>query len=133
MNELLTAASVLLAIVGVLYALWHDDIKAALAKEMPKHKEDRGRFISKLSSVLWSRAIPLAIASLSVGLVFFPPCIQLVRESFSLYQSLGFANLANYDAIATSLVLVEVFVLTLAVQSVISAYKLWSAIRTAKR
>jgi hypothetical protein len=115
MNELLTAASVLLAITGVLYALWHDDIVSALSLKMPQHKEDRGEYDKKLESVLWSRAVLLLLATLCIMLVYLPPSIGIVLSSFSGYSSLGFENFKNYDPIATSFVLVEMFTSVLAV------------------
>lgn len=133
MNELLTAASVLLAITGVLYALWHDDIVNAIAKVMPQHKEDRGEFDKNLKSVLLSRAIPLLLATLCIMLVYLPPSIGIIASSFKGYCSLGFENFQNYDPIATSFVLVEVFTSVLAVQSIVYVWKLMSKLRASNR
>lgn len=133
MNELLTAASVLLAITGVLYALWHDDIVSAISMVMPKHREDRGGFEKKLKSVLWSRAIPLMLATLCIMLVYLPPSIGIIASSFQGYSSLGFENFRNYDPIATSFVLVEVFTSVLAIQSVVYVSNLLFKLRVSKR
>jgi len=133
MNELLTAASVLLAITGVLYALWHDDIVSALSLKMPQHKEDRGEYDKKLKSVLWSRAVPLLLATLCIMLVYLPPSIGIVVSSFTAYNSLGFENFKNYDPIATSFVLVEVFTSVLASQSIVYVVKFVSKLRASKR
>ncbi|KKA46005.1 hypothetical protein [Salinivibrio sp. KP-1] len=133
MNELLTAASVLLAITGVLYALWHDDIVSATSMVMPPHKENRGEFKKTLKSVLWSRAIPLLLATLCIMLVYLPPSVGIIASSLRGYCSLGFDNFKNYDPIATSFVLVEVFTSVLAVQSVVYVWKLLSKLRASKR
>lgn len=133
MNELLTAASVLLAITGVLYALWHDDIVNAISMVMPQHKEDRGEFDKKLKSALWSRAIPLFIATVCIMLVYLPPSIGIILSSFQGYRSLGLEYLQNYDPIATSFVLVEVFTSVLAIQSVVYVSKLLFKLRASKR
>lgn len=133
MNELLTAASVLLAITGVLYALWHNDIVSALSLKMPPHKENRGEYDKKLKSVLWSRSIPLLLATLCIMLVYLPPSIGIALSSFSGYSSLGFENFKNYDPIATSFILVEVFTSVLAIQSIIYVVKFVSRLRASKR
>lgn len=133
MNELLTAASVLLAITGVLYALWHDDIVNAISMVMPQHKEDRGEFKNNLKSVLWSRAIPLLLATLCIMLVYLPPIIGIIASSVQGYSSLGFGNFRNYDPIATSFVLVEVFTSVLAIQSFVYVWRLNSKLRASER
>ena len=132
MNELLTAASVLLAITGVLYALWHDDIVDATAMDMPKHKEDRDEFKKRILSVLLSRAVPLSLSTLCIALVYLPPSISIFKFSLSYYIYFGFDNFANYDPIATSFVLVEVFTLALSVQSLIYVWRLYSKLRDSK-
>ncbi|MCG5497503.1 hypothetical protein [Ectothiorhodospira variabilis] len=133
MNELLTAASVLLAITGVLYALWHDDIVNAISMVMPQHKEDRGEFEKKLKSVLLSRAIPLLMATLCIMLVYLPPSIGIILSSFQGYRAFGLEQFQNYDSIATSFVLVEVFTSVLAIQSAVYVWKLLSKLRASKR
>lgn len=133
MNELLTAASVLLAITGVLYALWHDDIVNAISMTMPPHEEDRGKFKTNLKSALWSRAIPLLLATLCIMLVYLPPSIGIIVSSAQGYSSLGFGNFSNYDPIATSFVLVEVFTSVLAIQSIVYVWKLCFRLRASKR
>jgi|GEM_PF-1034509 len=133
MSELLTAASVLLGIIGVLNAIWYDDIKSGLSKKMPPHKEDRAGIISDLKSILWARAFPLSLASTCIGLVFLPPSIQIILQSGKAYIDFGICNILNYDPIATSLVLVQIFMCALATQSVVSAFKLYLKIKSGER
>lgn len=126
MSDLLSAASLLLAIVGVLNGIWYAEISAALELDLPHHTEDRQRHLRKIRSVLWGKAVPLALASLSVSLVFLPPSVMIAIESLNGYSKQGISFLNNYDAIATSLVLVEVFAAVLAVHSIVWLAKLWS-------
>jgi len=116
MDSLLTAASVLLALVGVVYALWYEELKQAIEREMPRHLADRETILSHLRSVYWSRAVPLTVASISVTLVFVPPALDIVADSAQQYVRYGIANIKNYDATATSVVLIEVFLIMLSVQ-----------------
>lgn len=125
MSDLLSAASLLLAIVGVLNGLWYAEISAALSLDLPRHKEDRQGHLSKIRSVLWGKAVPLALASLSVTLVFLPPSAMIAVDSLKGYSKHGISFLTNYDAIATSFVLVEIFAAVLAVHSISWLFKLW--------
>jgi len=126
------AASVILAITGVQYALWYDDIVGAKGMTMPPHKEDRGNFKKCLSSVLWSRAVPLFLSTLCIFLVYLPPSIGIFISSFRAYMSFGFENLYNYDPIATSFILVEFFTTVLTIQSIIYVWKIFSKLRASE-
>jgi hypothetical protein len=125
MSDLLSAASLLLAIIGVLNSLWYAEISAALALKLPRHAEDRQAPLLSIRSVLWAKSVPLALASLSVSLVFLPPSLMIAIESLKGYYKYGIAFLNNYDAIATSFVLVEVFATVIAAHSIVWACKLW--------
>lgn len=133
MNELLTAASVLLAITGVLYAMWHDDILGATSMVMPQHYEDREAFKKHLQSVFWSKAIPLCVATLCISMVYLPPTISIAIASTREYALLGLKNVNNYDPIATSFVLVEAFTAVLATQSIVYVWKILSKLRASER
>lgn len=117
MTDLLSAASLLLAIVGVFYGLWYNDISSALATPLPKHVLDKAAPLKQIRTVLFSKAIPLATASCSAALVFLPSTLGIIRESACGYATQGAAFVLTYDALKTSLVLVEVFTLVLAANS----------------
>jgi hypothetical protein len=129
MDSLLTAASVLLALIGVVYALWYEELKQAIEREMPRHHEDREPILIHLRSVYWSRAVPLTLASISVTAVFVPPAIDIVVESAQQYARYGIRNIGNYDAVATSIVLIEVFLIMLSVQVTATMVRLRRHIR----
>jgi hypothetical protein len=114
MSDLLAAASLLTAIVGVLYALWFAEIIEALNKEVPKHAANRIRPRMEVSAVWFSRALPLAVASGSVAATFLPPAVLLASESWQRFKTAGLPTATSYDPISTSLCLVEVFSLVLA-------------------
>ena len=126
MNDLLSAASLLLTIVGVIYGLWYGEITKAIddgSKLPPRvHPEDRVAPVKKLCECLRSKAIPLSIASICVSLVFLPPSMALV---FHFVR----ACFQRYDAIATSFIIVEIFSLALAYLSLHRALKLWRLTR----
>lgn len=126
MADLLSAASLLLAIIGVLNGLWYAEIKSILLLDLPIHKEDRQVHLKNIRSVLWGKAIPLTLASVSVFFVFLPPCLTIAIRSWNGYARHGISFLLRYDAIATSLVLVEIFASVVAVHSIIWLIKLWN-------
>ena len=133
MDSLLTSVSVLLALIGVVYALWYEELKQANERKLPRHREDREPVLDHLCSVYWSRAVPLTVASFSVTAVFAPPAVDIVAESAKQYLLIGVGNIANYDAIATSLVLIEVFLIMLSVQVGATMLRLRRRIREHRR
>jgi hypothetical protein len=116
-NDLLSALSLLLAVIGVLYGLWYREILDVIGTPVPDHPENRRGPYLKVKEILLSRALPLSVASASVALVFLPPSIALISESISQYSRLGGRNLAHYDPIGTAFCLVELFVISFAVHS----------------
>lgn len=128
MSDLLSAASLLLTVVGVIYGLWYAEISNAI-NEVPKipplsRPEDRAAPLRRLRQVLHSKAIPLAIASVCVALVFLPPSAALVLQFVHGCFRLGPSILLKYDAIATSFIAVELFSLALAYLSFARAWQL---------
>lgn len=129
MSDLLSAASLLLTVVGIFYGLWYVDISTAIdsGTKLPSHDhpEDRAAPIKRLHEILRSKAIPLSVASLCVALVFLPPSLKIVIAfSVDLVQ-VGPSLLRQYDAIATAFVVVELFSLGLACASTVRAFRLW--------
>jgi len=128
MNDLLAAASLLLTVVSVLYGLWYEEISKAIenARKLPPASlvEDRVAPLKKMRATLYSRAIPLAIASICVALVFLPPSVTIMFHFAHRFCQLGLSIFMKYDAIVASFVLVELFALFLAYLSLARAWKL---------
>ena len=102
MSDLVSAASLLLAVLGVLYGLWYPEIIEALDIKVPAFREDRNKPIQQVVSVLYGRAIPLAVAALGVSLIFLPDALEITRRSIQNYLGKGFEALTNYNAVQTS-------------------------------
>ena len=118
MGDLLSAASLLLAIVSVIYGLWYNEIVTATETRVPPHIEDREAPRLVVHHVLIARAVPVTVGACLVAMVFLPDVVEIFAKSVKLLVTRGgTANLA-YDAVATSLCLVEVFAITLAIHTV---------------
>jgi hypothetical protein len=128
MGDLLSAASLLLTVVGVIYSLWYQEISQAIdsAPQLPPpdHREDRAEPRKKLRAVLRTKALPLSVASICIALVFLPPSVALVFQFVHEYHQVGFSIFLKYDAITVSFILVELFSLSFAYLSSVRAWKL---------
>jgi hypothetical protein len=124
MSDLLSAASLLLAVLGVLYGLWYPEIIDALGIKVPEYAEDRKRPYREVSSVLYSRALPLTIASLGVSLIFLPDAIKIVKDTVLEFQVQGITHLKNYSAVRAAFCFVVAMSITIAVHLTILSVKL---------
>jgi len=124
MSDLLSSASLLLAVLGVLYGLWYPEIIAALEIKVPDFVEDRKRPYRQVSSVLYSRAFPLTIAAIGVSLIFLPDALKIVSDTVIEYQAQGIAYIRNYSAVHTAFCFVVAMSIAIAVHLTIFSVKL---------
>jgi hypothetical protein len=106
MSDKLSAASLLLAIVAVLYGMWYPQLTQALDTKVPPHEPDRRKPQREVRELCNQRAIPLTSAAIGVALVFLPDAVAIVAESAGVLRSEGL-QLRTYDSVATAFVLVE--------------------------
>ena len=99
-GALLSAASLLLAVLGMLYSLWHSSIQRALdfTPDNACPDQDREHYF-EAGSTLVVKAVPLAVVSAALSALFYvPTCWPIVRTSLSSidgnYQPVWAAHLA---------------------------------------
>jgi len=127
MSDLLSASSLLLAIAAILFSLWYPEIVRALKLEdtMKKFKLDNVGARKDVSSVILSKALPVAIVSLSVTSIFLPDALRIAKDSFDIYAKVGFLVLENYDAVRTAYCFVTVLSAFLTVYMWVLVYDLF--------
>ena len=131
MGDLLSASSLLLAVIGILYGFWYGELHECKNIKIPKRAPDRTKYRIKVIGILWSRALPLATSSVLLAAVFLPDAIRLVTESFLFYLKNGF-SFSTYDSIKTAFCVVVGFKIVLAVYLSISLFQildLWNNLR----
>lgn len=105
MSDLLSSASLLLTLIALLYGLWYQQIVSAIEIAVESQPADRKPAHKYARSVQWTKAVPLAIATLVLTAVFAPESLAIVIAS--LKSIAGFGWFRHYDAVSTSLVLVN--------------------------
>lgn len=98
MSDLLSAASLFLAVIGLLYSVWYGEITMALATDVPKHREDRGSAIREMRTVYRTRALPLALASVTLAVVLIPDLVSVVLSAINAVSQEGAAAITLFDA-----------------------------------
>jgi hypothetical protein len=114
MSDLLSAASLLMAIAAILFSLWYSEIANALEIVPKQYSEDNKASRQTINAVLRSKAIPVALMALAIALIFLPDALKLAKESYLGYVQNGFAALENYDAVRTAYCFVTVLSVVLA-------------------
>lgn len=104
MGDLLSSASLLLAAIAMVFSVWYPEIKTLSDTEIPKH--DRNPHTRKLIILLWTRALPLALASLCVTAIYFPEFIKIIQRSAKVHFSPTEGDIFHYNAVATAFILV---------------------------
>jgi hypothetical protein len=127
-SDLLSAASLLLTAVGLLYGTWHGTLTEALAREIPKHRPDRGPLLAVLQEAFWRRSMPLAAFASVTSLILLPDALQHTVTSARAY-AVGDANLRTYDPLSTLSVVVELFLLAFSMHLINIARALASKLR----
>ena len=107
MSDLLSSASLLLTLIALLYGLWYQQIVEAIEIAVESQPADRKPAHKYARSVQWTKAIPLAIATLVLTAVFAPESLAIVIASLKSIAGIGWFAFRHYNAVSTSMVLVN--------------------------
>lgn len=129
MGDLLSSASLLLAIIGMLFSLWYSDISDTLALKIPDYKDDRKPIRKTVKSCMISRCLPLVLSSVLVSLVFLPVAVGICVESADLWFGLRLRTFGYYDPVRTAIVIVTLFCVAFAVYSITLLWKMNQKLR----
>jgi hypothetical protein len=107
MSDKLSAASLLLTAVAIIYSLWYPDISHAL-KVVPKpHKLDNRADFKEVGHILAARSLPLFLISMVLVAIFAPDTIAIIRGTMDTLTSAELRTHSRYDAIAACFVAVS--------------------------
>lgn len=123
LTDLLSAASLLMTVVAILYSLWYPELTKIIEVKASQHKADNFLLCKQTKDILFGKAIPLALMSALVVAVFAPDAIIISMQSIVIYKS---SLIYTYDAVRTAYCFVFIFSFILAVHILNLTYKVWS-------
>lgn len=126
MSDLLSATSLLLTVITILYSLWYTEIMNACGLAVDDKRANRKQSYADARGVLWSKAIPLAIAALALFFINLPDGYAIARHALDVLQAK--ANV-SYSAVRTTFVTVLAVLAFLAVHTLYSACALGTHVR----
>lgn len=106
MADILSATTLLLTLIGLIYTVWYPELTDALGTEVPEFPEDRKKPLRKVHSALTMKAIPIAAFAAVLSIAFLPVAISIAAGSVGLLARSPQQFFSNYDPVATALFLV---------------------------
>jgi len=106
MSDLLSAASLILAIIAVIYSLWYPAIEHALLLPVSSHAADNRKNHAEARRMFFQKALPLCVATALAVAVFGPNAISICIVSCQVAAEQGFHAIATYDAVRAAFVFV---------------------------
>jgi hypothetical protein len=109
-GDLLSAESLLFAVLGMLLSVWYPEIVAAINIEIPKLSQDvKAGDKASVKSVMRIKILPITILGGVIFLVFLPNAVQVVVDALEHASHLGTRSWGDYDAVKLALVVVTAF------------------------
>lgn len=130
MSDLLSAASLLMAVTAILYSLWYVELTSALGIPVER-KEDNLRNCRKARRLLVSRALPLAFIAVATSLIFLPDAIRIATQSFQ-WPVVRTVQNGGYSAVNTAycvVVLISILLSIYTVDLAVRLLRLWLRLR----
>ena len=123
-GDLLSAASFLAAMVGLLYTAWYPDIAKAANTTSDLRDEQK---IEKVRAALRTRALPLAAIAIGLVLLLFWTAVQVME---GVVKNAVHSTDGAYDPVKACYVAIVLVLGVLAATSATAAYGVRKALRT---
>ena len=117
MADLLSAASLLLTVVTILYSLWYTEISGTSSSQIEKFAANRRAAHRDARAVFLFKALPLSLATTALFGASLPAAIAIIQRPIA-------STLSTYDAVSTIFVAVACVLLFLSGHTLYSAAKL---------
>jgi hypothetical protein len=127
MSDVLSAASLLLAVLTALFGLWLPDISVAAGLKLDMKLEDRRPNRNVIRRCLWGKAAPLALATLLIAAIFANRALGIIVDTIAS----GFSG--SFQDLSAAFVVTELLMIALAFVSTFQALRLHSLLRTSAR
>jgi hypothetical protein len=131
--DLLSAASLLLTLVGLVYGIWYAEIMTAIGMPIPLPVGDRADVRDAVRATLYHKALPLAVLSLILTAIFVPDAVAIVALAIKAFRAQGCGAFGQYDAAEAAFCLVVVLIGMLALSLISLVWRLSGRLRQIAR
>lgn len=120
-GDVIATASLLLAVVAVLFSLWYAEIEKAIGVAEPEHKGAKRARRNEIKPALY-KALPLSVVATAIAAVFLPRAVDIAYASAGLFSK-GWGAW-RYDDLKMAFLLTEGILVLLACYCVRRAWRL---------
>ena len=133
MSDLLSAASLLLTVLGIVYGTWYAEIVNAITMTYPGPVADRVPARRTVRAALYGKALPLALAASILTALFLPDALAIARRGLSSFIALGCNAFHDYNAVNAAFCLVVVLTGALAGYLLFLVFRLATKLRKMRK
>ena len=119
LSDVISTASLLLALVTALMSFWYSDVTQAIGKSNPNLANERKTLLNQIAPIFWSKALPLAVGSIIIAVVFLNRALQIFFEALE-----SFNTGAKYNDLKAAFLVTEFLLLILAIVTCRLAWRL---------
>ncbi|ECO8967018.1 hypothetical protein FX197_13670 [Salmonella enterica] len=130
MSDEIAVASLLMAMLAILYGAWYSEIMKAVNLDIPKHDKQINLCIAK--EALYKKCLPLFALSILTTAVFTPSLISIVLNSISIAKNNGLDAYKSYSAVKTAFCLVIASCFLISFQMYLLTYRLFNKCKKLK-
>jgi hypothetical protein len=105
-SDKLSAASLLLTAVAIIYSLWYPEISRALKIVPKQHKPDNRADFNEVGRIIGTRCLPLFLISIALVAIFGPDSIWIVQRTSQILTNTELRSNSYYDAVTACFVAV---------------------------
>ena len=130
-GDLLSAASLLVTVLSLLYSTWYGEINDARKSRIPLQPDDRAPVIDVVHTTLWSRAVPLIVAAALLTAALAPTTLEVLQDTLHVW--LTTPSHSQYDPVQACFVGVFVVTVVLTVLTASAARSLRRLLRELRK
>lgn len=104
LSDLIASASLLLAVLAILFSVWHQPVMDVLKLPTGGMPENLTGTRDALSATFWSKAFPLTLGGAATILVFSPEIVAICSEALACSP-----QSCQYHAVKAAFVLTQAF------------------------
>jgi len=100
-------------------SFWYSDVTQAIRKSNPNLANERKTLLNQIAPIFWSKALPLAVGSIIIAVVFLNRALQIFFEALE-----SFDTGAKYNDLKAAFLVTEFLLLILAIVTCRLAWRL---------
>ncbi len=127
MTDALSAASLLLAMIALIFGAWWPSLTHAASFTFARSKDNRKEERGPICAIFWGQAVTLSSAAIAAALIFMPRAARQTSDALAC----GCFSVENLNDVAAAFVVSEILLCLIAVALVIQTVRIaWNLVES---